>query len=48
MCPICPHTLWDLDREYMVPIAIDVEVDGVRVVDTLIWDLNQQVSHVVF
>lgn len=35
--------LWDIERELMVPVTVDAEVDGVRVVDTLVWDIHQQV-----
>lgn len=37
-----PQSLWHLKQEYFVPVTVDVQVDGLRVVDTLVWDLHQQ------
>lgn len=33
--------LWDVKREALVPISIDIDVDGVRLIDSFIWDLHQ-------
>ncbi|CAM9255581.1 unnamed protein product, partial [Choristocarpus tenellus] len=29
-------------RECLVPIKLDVEMDGVRLVDSLVWDMHEQ------
>lgn len=34
--------MWDLKREMVIPITIDVEIQGLRVLDTLLWDSEQQ------
>ena len=33
--------LWDIKREALVPISIDIDVDGVRLIDSFTWDLHQ-------
>lgn len=44
-----PHALWDVKREALVPISIDLDIDGVRVIDAFLWDLHQsQVSKSLF
>lgn len=40
-----PHTLWNVRRETLVPITLDIDADGIRVFDSFVWDLHQnQVS----
>lgn len=34
--------MWDLKRELLIPITIDVQVQGLRVLDTLLWDVAGQ------
>lgn len=40
---VSPQLFWDLKREMILPITIDVENGGVRLVDTILWDIHQQV-----
>ena len=35
------QALWSVRREVLVPISLDIDIDGVRVVDTLAWDRHQ-------
>lgn len=39
---VYPQALWDLKREVLIPITIDVQLHGLRVLDTLVWDAAQQ------
>lgn len=35
------QALWGVRREVLVPLSLDIDIDGVRVVDTFTWDCHQ-------
>ena len=41
MSSVPTQALWGVRREVLVPISLDIDIDGVRVVDTLAWDCHQ-------